>query len=44
VRGILPTGLNVEEFFNYFWLVDEADDAHFSLAFGTGKGMSDTLL
>ena len=37
----------LKDFFNYLWLVDEADDAHpclcngrqVSLALGTGKGI-----
>ena len=36
-RGTLPIDLSVEEFFNDIRLVNEADDAHLSLAFGTNR-------
>jgi len=29
----------LKDFFNYFWLIDEADDPHLTLALGTGKGI-----
>jgi hypothetical protein len=29
----------LKDFFNHLGLVDEADDAHLALAFGTGKGI-----
>ena len=36
-RGTLPIDLGVEEFFDHIRLINEADDAHLSLAFGTNK-------
>jgi hypothetical protein len=29
----------LKDFYNYLWLVNEADDPHLALALGTGKGI-----
>ena len=38
-HGTLPKDPSVEGFFYNIRLVDEADDPHLPLAFGTGKGI-----
>jgi hypothetical protein len=35
--SLFPETQALKDFFNYLWLVDEADDPHLPLAFGAGQ-------